>query len=80
MKKKIWIPIVIVALLAILVTPIPTGVYNDGGTREYTALTYKVVDWNRLTVMAPRTAQLRYISSLITSVPLITYGTKRSRM
>ena len=49
MKKKIWIPIVIVALLAILVTPIPTGVYNDGGTREYTALTYKVVDWNRLT-------------------------------
>lgn len=49
MKKKVWIPIVIVALLAILVTPIPTGVYNDGGTREYTALTYKVVDWNRLT-------------------------------
>ena len=49
MKKKIWIPIVIVALLAILVTPIPTGVCNDGGTREYTALTYKVVDWNRLT-------------------------------
>ena len=49
MKKKIWIPIVIVVLLAILVIPIPTGVYKDGGTREYTSLTYKIVDWNRLT-------------------------------
>lgn len=49
MKKKIWIPIVIAVLLAILVIPIPTGVYKDGGTREYTALTYKIVDWNRLT-------------------------------
>ena len=49
MKKKIWLPIVIIVLLAILVIPIPTGVYKDGGTREYTALTYKIVDWNRLT-------------------------------
>lgn len=49
MKKKIWIPIVIVLLLAVLVIPVPTGVYKDGGTREYTALTYKIVDWNRLT-------------------------------
>ena len=49
MKKKLWIPIVIVVFLAILVIPIPTGPYRDGGTREYTALTYKIVDWNRLT-------------------------------
>ena len=49
MKKTVWIPIVIGVLLAILVIPIPTGVYKDGGTREYTALTYKVVDWNRNT-------------------------------
>lgn len=49
MKKKIWIPILIVAVIAILVIPIPTGTYNDGGTREYTSLTYKIVDWNRLT-------------------------------
>ena len=47
MKKKIWIPIIVI--LAILVIPIPTGVYKDGGTREYTALTYKIVNWNRLT-------------------------------
>ena len=49
MKKKIWTPIIIVVLLAVLMIPIPTGVYEDGGTREYTALTYKIVDWNRMT-------------------------------
>jgi hypothetical protein len=34
---------------AVLFAPIPTGVYKDGGTRTYSALTYKIVDWNRLT-------------------------------
>lgn len=36
MKKKIWIPIVIVVVLAILVILILTGVYKNGRTREYT--------------------------------------------
>ena len=50
MKKKVWIWVLAgVLLLAVLFTPIPTGTYKDGGTREYTALTYKIVDWNRLT-------------------------------
>ena len=50
MKKKIWIWILAgVLLLAILCVPIPTGVVQDGGTRTYTALTYKIVDWNRIT-------------------------------
>ncbi len=50
MKKKAWIWIVAALLLvAILFVPIPTGVYKDGGTRTYTALTYKIVDWNRQT-------------------------------
>lgn len=49
MKKKIWIPIAaVVLLLAILFVPIPQGSYDDGGTREWIALTYKIVDWNRL--------------------------------
>lgn len=49
MKKKIWIPIVATALLvAVLFVPVPRGTYDDGGTREYTALTYKIVDWHRL--------------------------------
>ena len=50
MKKKIllWILAVVLAF-AVLFAPIPSGVYEDGGSREYTALTYKIVDWNRLT-------------------------------
>ena len=47
--KKIWILILVVVIVAILFIPIPSGAYKDGGTREYTALTYKIVDWNRLT-------------------------------
>lgn len=48
MKKKFWIPIAGAVLAAVLFVPLPSGTYKDGGTREYTALTYKVVDWNRL--------------------------------
>lgn len=48
MKKKIWIPIAIAALVLILFLPIPSEKYDDGGSRSYTALTYKIVDWNRL--------------------------------
>jgi len=48
MKKRIWIPIVIVVILAILFVPIPTGTMKDGGTKVYSALTYKIVKWNRL--------------------------------
>ncbi len=47
MKKKLWI-LSLILLILILVVPIPTGVYKDGGTREYTALTYKIVKWHRL--------------------------------
>ena len=49
MKKKIWISIATVfVLLAVLFTPIPKGSYDDGGTREYLALTYKIVAWHRI--------------------------------
>lgn len=49
MKKKIWLPIAVAAVLAILLVPIPRSPYKDGGTRAYTALTYKIVRWNRMT-------------------------------
>ena len=50
MAKKIIITVIaIVFFLAIFFTPIPKSPYRDGGTREYSALTYKIVDWNRLT-------------------------------
>ena len=49
MKKIIIIPIIIIVGVAlILFFPIPRGSYDDGGTREYTALTYKIVVWNKL--------------------------------
>ena len=49
MKKKTIIWIVLVALIAVLVVPLPTIAYKDGGTRVYQALTYKIVKWKRLT-------------------------------
>ena len=49
MKKKRWIPIAAVCLLlAVLFVPIPAATYDDGGTRVWRALTYQIVDWNRL--------------------------------
>lgn len=47
MKKK-RLTILFVVLLLILVIPIPSGSYKDGGTKAYTALTYKIVNWNRI--------------------------------
>ena len=35
-------------ILLFLIIPIPGGRYRDGGTKEYKALTYKIVVWNRL--------------------------------
>ncbi len=50
MKKKILLVILLLAvLIAVFVIPIPKGPYRDGGTREYAALTYKIVKWKRLT-------------------------------
>ncbi len=49
MKKKLWI-IAWIILPAILFVPIPMASYDDGGTREWVALTYKIVDWNKISV------------------------------
>lgn len=48
MKKKTRsiLLIVIIAALVLLV-PIPNGPYDDGGTMEYVALTYRIVVWKR---------------------------------
>lgn len=42
--EKIIIICIIVVL--ILIIPIPTGKARDGGTKTYTALTYKIVVWH----------------------------------
>lgn len=43
MKKKILIPVIIFVLAVILFLPVPQGSYDDGGTRDYNASTYKIV-------------------------------------
>ncbi len=52
MKKKILIsvtvPLAVLILAALLFVPIPGSSRDDGGTREYKALAYKVVKWNRI--------------------------------
>ena len=47
LSKKLWIPVAVLVLLAVLFVPV-SGVMDDGGTRVYSALTYKIVKWNRL--------------------------------
>lgn len=44
--KKRYILIIILVLLLFL--PVPSGVYKDGGTKTFTALTYKIVDWKHM--------------------------------
>ena len=50
MKKKkfllILIPVFILVLILFL--PIPVGTTNDGGSRDFQALTYRLVRWNRI--------------------------------
>ena len=57
--KRIATGVVIGMFLCLI--PIPSGVYEDGGTRAYTALTYKVVDWNRIAEEGHYDATCTYI-------------------
>ena len=51
MKKRIIIGIIVVILLVLfLPIPNPKGSVEDGGTRDYCALTYKIVVWNKFIV------------------------------
>ena len=52
MKKKIIIFTVVFAVLAAIpFVPFIYCNYDDGGTRQYIALTYTVVKWNRAVAM-----------------------------
>ena len=49
MKKRIIITSLIIAtILLVLFLPFKGGTYEDGGTRDYRALTYTVVKWHKL--------------------------------
>ena len=49
MKKKIIAVAAVILILLVLFLPIQHGTYRDGGTKDYGALTYRIVVWNRLT-------------------------------
>lgn len=44
-KKKM---LLIILLVILLFFPLPTAMMDDGGTNIYSALTYKIVAWNRV--------------------------------
>ena len=46
-KRMIIIGIVFGILAAIPFVPFNYAIYDDGGTRSYTALAYTIVKWNR---------------------------------
>ena len=47
--KRVWVFIIIFAVLAaaVLAVPIPKAALDDGGTREYAAMTYRIVKWKK---------------------------------
>ncbi len=47
-KRLVLITVAILALCTLLLVPMPRGTMMDGGSREYQALTYKIVAWRRL--------------------------------
>ena len=47
-KKGAIIAGILLVIGLILFLPIPTGTLRDGGTKTYSALTYRIIVWNRL--------------------------------
>ncbi len=45
MSKKKKIVAVVVIIMLVLFFPIPIGTLEDGGSKVYSALTYKIVKW-----------------------------------
>ena len=47
-KKSIFIALLVVLVLFLMFFPFYHGTYEDGGTRDYQAMTYRIIVWNRL--------------------------------
>ena len=47
-RKKIIIVLITIIVLLVLFLPLPVGSFDDGGTRVYSALTYKILKWHKL--------------------------------
>lgn len=66
MKKKFAIALLVVIAAVILFVPI-RQTWDDGGTVTYSALTYKVVCWNRLVLHEDRMG--RYVRTQVYVFP-----------
>ncbi|MBR4344214.1 MAG: hypothetical protein IKP88_16195 [Lachnospiraceae bacterium] len=47
-RKKIIIIVATIIVLFVLFLPLPAGTATDGGSRVYSALTYKIIVWHKL--------------------------------
>ena len=47
-KMKIILFTTVILVIVILFVPFSGNIYEDGGTRIYCSLTYKIVKWNRM--------------------------------
>ena len=69
MKRKFIISVTVLFVLALIFfLPIPQGTYNDGGTHSYSALTYKIVIWNKIMTEVDEHGQTVYNTYQNTSV------------
>ena len=66
-RRAIALAAFALALLIVCVTPIPRR-YKDGGTRDYCALVYRVVVWDRL-YEDPAGVGQRYRKTVVYRIP-----------
>lgn len=67
--KKLMIKIAVtVIILLILFIPIPHGTYKDGGTKDFSALTYRIVVWNRINAEIDKGNNVKKVTYHKTSV------------
>ena len=60
-RKKKFVLAVMLLVAIVLLLPFSCKVYEDGGTRTYAALTYKIVQWNRLDSVYNQSGNIEYI-------------------
>lgn len=78
--KRVWVFIIIFAVIAVtvLAVPIPKAALDDGGTREYAAMTYRIVKWKKFYAGGTYEKQ-RFISERISKKRLMSFGQRKQR-
>lgn len=77
-KVSILIAILAAAIVVLSAVPIPKAALDDGGTREYAALTYRIVKWKKFYAGGTYEKQ-RFISERISKKRLMSFGQRKKR-